>query len=175
MSNRVTSLGLANRCRFGRNRLGSLMATASIILCSTAMAQAASDSDNIFGIDDMTKLYDCSGFYKLVNYCYSRDDTEASRRVSAVTAENMDKVTHLIFTNGRRNGILDETSLKDMLASFNKIMDSTDHACKNIARPISKYRSSCDRIIEDVPKQPYNDGKKSGDLGGYVPATFRPH
>lgn len=121
----------------------------------------------------MSMLYDCSAFYKIVNYCYSHTSTEASRKVSALTAENMDKLIHLIYTNGRRNGILEETSLRDMLTSFNTMLKATGVNCENLPEMVRTYIPSCRRMIENVSKQPFNDGQKPGSLGGYVPASFR--
>lgn len=160
--------GGAEQRYFGFIRRATLVSTLILLSITAVFAQNDRDSDKDTTSSDLAELYDCSSYYTLANRCYSSGHSEEDKRLGIATLKNRDKIIHLIYVDSKRAGVLPETSQANMLSSFNKMIKDTKFSCQAVLALTSTLGSSCDRIIDSVPKQNYDKGQKSGSLSGFV-------
>lgn len=137
-----------------------------------AMSQTDPNASEDGAEYDIHELYDCASYYSVINYCYSRGEEGTSKKLSTTAFGNRDKIIHLIYATGKRSGILPETSQGEMLSSFVNMMTSIHHRCDDAASLSSRFGSTCDRLIENVRRPPYDKGQKSGALDGLATTSI---
>ena len=145
-------------------RILNLTMLISMLSVNLASAQGNDVKSSGVTAEEFQRLYDCSSYYYLINQCYSSVKSEESHRLSVIAFDNRDKIIHLIFINGKQSEVLSETTLSGMKSSIENMIKSTAGQCQNVLKLSSSLGLSCDKIIENVPKQSYDKGKKSGSL-----------
>lgn len=153
-----------------RHRLFKVIGLAALISSYSVNATLAQDAD--LTADEFHKLYDCEAYYSITNSCYSSDKSDESHRLAVTASDNRDKVFHLLFISITKAGILPETSMADMKSSTVKMLLLFAGNCKKVFDVQPTLGLSCDKIIDNVPKQHYDKGKKSGSLKGFVPTAI---
>ena len=141
-------------------------------LVSSFSVNVALSQDADLTAEGFRKLYDCSSYYFLTKRCYSSGSSEASRHLAVNSSNNQDKVIHKIFVSAKQAEILPETSSIGMKSSIDEMIKSTAGDCSRVLALQPTLGASCDKLIEDVPKQPYDTGKKSGSLKLFGPTTI---
>ena len=158
------SINSTDASRPGLFRVLSLSVLISMLGVSITFAQGNDVNSSGTTAEEFQTLYDCGSYYYLINRCYSSGKSEESHRLSVNAFNNRDKIIHLIFVNGKQSEVLPETISRGMKSSIDDMIKSTAGQCQNVLKLSPSLGLSCDKIIENVPKQSYDKGKKSGSL-----------
>lgn len=151
------------------NRPSLIKTLKSAILISAFSINATFAQDADITTQHFQKLYDCGSYYSLINRCYSSNKSKDSHRLSVLAFDNRDKIIHIIYVEGKQSGILPETNSSGMKSSIEEMIKLTDGQCQNVLKLQPTLGLSCDKIIEELPRQSYDKGNKSGNVRSLVP------
>ncbi len=140
----------------------------SLLLSGTAVpAQERIFDDSTPNSQIINQLYECGALYSVQYGCFKNENTAENLKTAAIAQGKQNIVVYLLYLYSKRSGLSEDDFFRSIVPSTQGLMKTMSNRCENISVPNARIGPTCDLLIRNPPRHPYDDEKqqKAGQLG----------